>query len=130
MEPSGGSSNALPRAAGMARPIHRRASTTGLQPAITDPAPPHTAAGTSIATPLGAAASPPTRRRRPLVNAAQLATYLGDTERHIRKLVFERRIPVIRVGGKVRFNLDTIDLWLDEHTEEPTPLPRPAARPW
>lgn len=67
--------------------------------------------------------------RRSLATVAQLACYLGDTERHIRKLIFERRIPVVRVGGKVRFNLDAIDAWLDEHTEAPEPLPRPAGQP-
>ena len=100
----------------------------------TQPRPAFTAttSGRAPEAPSGSRAPPtPTRRRRSLVTAAQLAMYLGDTERHIRKLIFERRIPVIRVGGKVRFNLDAIDTWLDEHTEEPTPLPRPIGRrPW
>lgn len=69
------------------------------------------------------------RTRRPLADVAQTAGYLGDTIRHVRKLVFERRIPTIKVGGKLRFDLDAIDAWLDEHSEAPEPLPRPTGRP-
>ena len=49
---------------------------------------------------------------RPLVDVGGIAAYLGTSERHVRRLVAERRIPHTKVGGLVRFKLDDIDLWL------------------
>lgn len=57
----------------------------------------------------------PRPERRPLVNIERLALYLSDTERHIRRLVHERRIPHLTVGKLIRFDLDDIDRWLDDH---------------
>lgn len=68
--------------------------------------------------------------RRPLADLAEIADYLGDTHRHIRKLVFERAIPVTRVGGKLRFDLDVIDHWLAEHTEPPATPQHPSMHRW
>jgi excisionase family DNA binding protein len=44
---------------------------------------------------------------------------LGTTARHVRRLVSERRIPHIKVGGLVRFDLDDIDRWLDNNQRGP-----------
>lgn len=49
-----------------------------------------------------------------LVDIATLATRLGDSERHIRRLVAERRIPYLKVGRHVRFDAAEIVRWLDE----------------
>jgi excisionase family DNA binding protein len=49
----------------------------------------------------------------------QLAELLTITERHIRRLVAERRIPVTRIGGRLRFNEARIMEWLDEHSQAP-----------
>ena len=45
-----------------------------------------------------------------------LAERLGTSVRHVRRLVFERRIPYMKCGGLVRFDPDAIDRWLDEAT--------------
>jgi excisionase family DNA binding protein len=42
-----------------------------------------------------------------------VAKYLGVSERHIRRLVKERRIPYIKWGHLLRFDTDEIDAWLD-----------------
>ena len=53
---------------------------------------------------------------------SELAQFLNITERHVRRLVAERRIPVTRVGGgrgRLRFNLARIQTWLDHHSDDP-----------
>jgi len=49
----------------------------------------------------------------------QLADMLQITERHIRRLVAEDRIPVTRVGGRIRFNHERIQAWLDNNSSGP-----------
>ncbi len=65
-----------------------------------------------------------------LVDIPTLAGHLGVTERHIRRLVAERRIPFIKVGYLVRFDCDEILRWLEEYgVEEGGPTaPRRAQR--
>lgn len=46
---------------------------------------------------------------------AQLAGWLNITERHIRRLVTERRIPHHKMGGRVRFRRFEIEQWLDDN---------------
>jgi excisionase family DNA binding protein len=52
-------------------------------------------------------------QRRPLLDLPTVAKYLGVGERHIRRLVQERRIPHIKWGHLLRFDPDEIDVWLD-----------------
>jgi excisionase family DNA binding protein len=54
-----------------------------------------------------------TTERRPLMDLPTVAKYLGVSERHIRRLVQERRIPFIKWGHPLRFDPDEIDAWLD-----------------
>lgn len=49
---------------------------------------------------------------RPLLGVTQLAERLGTTERFVRRLVCERRIPFFKVGKYVRFDQDDVDDWL------------------
>jgi excisionase family DNA binding protein len=49
-----------------------------------------------------------------LIDIATLADRLGDSERHIRRLVAERRIPFLKVGRLVRFDSAEIIRWLDD----------------
>ena len=51
--------------------------------------------------------------RRPLMDLPTVAEYLGVGERHIRRLVQERRIPFIKWGHPLRFDPDEIDAWVD-----------------
>lgn len=70
--------------------------------------------------------------RRPLLDVGGVADYLGTSERHIRRLVAERRVPHVKVGGLVRFNLDDIDRWLAANQrgpDAPNPTPDPALAP-
>lgn len=43
-----------------------------------------------------------------LVDIATVAKLLGVGERYVRRMVAERRVPVVRIGHYVRFDLDEI----------------------
>lgn len=49
-----------------------------------------------------------------LLDIHAVAQRLGVGERHIRRLVFERRIPYIKWGHLIRFDPADIDRWLEE----------------
>ncbi len=48
-----------------------------------------------------------------LLTIAEVAEYLGVTERHIRRLVAERRIPFVKWGHLLRFDPVEIAAWID-----------------
>jgi excisionase family DNA binding protein len=49
-----------------------------------------------------------------LLDVPGLAAHLGVKERHIRRLIAERRIPFIKWGHLIRFDPDDIAAWLDD----------------
>jgi excisionase family DNA binding protein len=65
--------------------------------------------------------SPVDRQERSWLTLPQLVEMLQITERHVRRLVAERRIPVTRVGGRLRFNKADILEWLAAHSDKPGP---------
>lgn len=56
---------------------------------------------------------------RALIDLPALSERLGVNERHVRRLVAERRIPFVKWGHLLRFDLDEIDVWLDQYRREP-----------
>ena len=48
-----------------------------------------------------------------LVDIASVAKRLGVTVRHIRRLVAEERIPLVKWGHLLRFDPDEIETWID-----------------
>jgi excisionase family DNA binding protein len=54
-----------------------------------------------------------------LVDIDSIAEHLGVEVRHVRRLVFERRIPFIKWGHLLRFDPVDIAAWLDECTRQP-----------
>jgi len=48
-----------------------------------------------------------------LVTIDQLADRLGTSVRHLRRLVAERRIPFVKLGGLVRFDVAEVEAWVD-----------------
>jgi len=59
----------------------------------------------------GCAAAP---ARAALLDVAGVAERLAVTERFIRRLVFERRIPFLKIGHFVRFEAAEIERWIAE----------------
>ena len=49
-----------------------------------------------------------------LLTIDQVADTLGVTVRHVRRLVFERRIPYVKWGHLLRFEPDDLQRWLEE----------------
>ena len=48
-----------------------------------------------------------------------VAECLSTTDRHIRKMAYERRIPFAKVDRLLRFDLNEIDTWIGEHSTPP-----------
>jgi excisionase family DNA binding protein len=56
-----------------------------------------------------------------LLDIAGVAKRLAVTERFVRRLVFERRIPFLKIGHFVRFDPSEIERWITEaHVPERT----------
>jgi excisionase family DNA binding protein len=55
-----------------------------------------------------------------LLSITDAATRLGVTERYVRRLVHERRVPFYKVGRLVRFRESDLDRWLETGRVEPT----------
>ncbi|MGI8662534.1 MAG: helix-turn-helix domain-containing protein [Acidimicrobiales bacterium] len=61
-------------------------------------------------------------RDRRFTGVVGLAAYLDISERHVRRLVLQRRVPHHKLGSLLRFDLDEIDRWMldSEPAEERT----------
>jgi excisionase family DNA binding protein len=63
------------------------------------------------------AVQPKRDNRRPLVDTRGAGAYTGLGERYIRRLRSERKIPCVRIGGRLLFDLDDLDRLIEEHRE-------------
>ncbi len=52
--------------------------------------------------------------RRRLITLKQVAELLNVNERHVRRLVFERRIPYFKWGHLLRFDSVELEQWLEQ----------------
>jgi excisionase family DNA binding protein len=59
------------------------------------------------------------------IDVSDLAEYVGLSTHTIYTMVSQRRIPYVKVGRLVRFDLGLLDAWLKQHTVMPTPARRP-----
>jgi len=55
---------------------------------------------------------------QPLFDVEGLAIRLGISERFVRRLVDERRVPFVKIGKLVRFDPADIDRWVDAQRVE------------
>ena len=51
--------------------------------------------------------------RHGLIDIAGLAERLGVSERFVRRLIAERRVPFFKVGKFIRFDSTDIDQWIE-----------------
>jgi excisionase family DNA binding protein len=66
--------------------------------------------------------------RLPLMDLPAVAERLGVNQRHIRRLVAERRIPYLKWGHLLRFDPAEIEVWLDNARRSgPAEVPSRAA---
>jgi excisionase family DNA binding protein len=59
-----------------------------------------------------------------LLTLEQLTAAVETSERHVRRLVAERRIPYLKVGGRLRFDADEIAGWLGRSQLTNRPMTR------
>ena len=57
-----------------------------------------------------------------LVNTQELAKYIGITEGTARVWCCHKKIPYVKVGRLVRFDLDDIDAWVNKSKVKPHPV--------
>lgn len=57
----------------------------------------------------------------PLMTPPQVAERLGVSERHIRRLVAERRIPFVKWGHLLRFDPVELEDWIEAARIAPAP---------
>lgn len=82
----------------------------------------------------GKARKPAETHLVPLLDVHEVAQWLSVGERHVRRLVFERRIPYVKWGRLVRFDPVELSAWLDGQRSDTAPrldvsLPRKSFRP-
>lgn len=53
-----------------------------------------------------------------ILDIKQLSTYLQVSISEIRKLVRQRNIPYFRIGNRLKFDLENINLWIEELEEK------------
>ncbi|HEY4411233.1 MAG TPA: helix-turn-helix domain-containing protein [Acidimicrobiia bacterium] len=63
--------------------------------------------------------------RRRLITLKQVAEMLNVNERHVRRLVFERRIPYFKWGHLLRFDPVELEQWLEQARISPDIHQRP-----
>lgn len=61
-----------------------------------------------------------TSDRQGMLDVVGLAARLGVTERFVRRLVHERRIPFYKVGALLRFDVADVENWLAMHRVDPS----------
>ena len=59
-----------------------------------------------------------------LLDISGVAARLGVSVRHVRRLVFERRIPYIKWGGHLRFDPVEINDWIERNRHPELPAHR------
>lgn len=58
-------------------------------------------------------------RSRPLLDLPAVAELLAVNQRHVRRLVHERRIPFIKWGHLLRFDITEVEAWVDAARQPP-----------
>ena len=59
---------------------------------------------------------------RKLVSVKEAALYIGLSSHTIYAMVSQRRIPFVKVGRLVKFDLDLLDRWIKQNTVMPMPV--------
>jgi excisionase family DNA binding protein len=68
------------------------------------------------------------RANKRLMTIEQTAERLGVSVRHVRRLVYERRVPFVKWGHLLRFDPVVLDRWIEESSVPSEPPPRSRIR--
>jgi excisionase family DNA binding protein len=58
---------------------------------------------------------------RSLINVEEAAAYLDLSPHTLYTMVSQRRVPFVKVGRLVKFDLDLLDKWIKQNTVMPMP---------
>ena len=61
------------------------------------------------------------KQMRRLVSIKEAALYTGLSPHTIYTMVSQRRIPFVKVGRLVKFDIDLLDKWIKQNTVMPMP---------
>lgn len=50
-----------------------------------------------------------------LLNVKEAAVYLGRSEQAVQHLIFEKQLPVVRVGRRVHLDRRDLDCWIEKN---------------
>jgi excisionase family DNA binding protein len=66
--------------------------------------------------------TPPSDQADPalLLDYQELASWLHDSVRHLRRLVNENRIPFVKIGHYIRFDREQVRCWLQDNAHPAT----------
>ena len=53
------------------------------------------------------------QKKQPLLTVAEMAQYLHVPESTIRYWIFHRKLPYLKIGRAIRFNIEVVEAWLD-----------------
>jgi len=56
-----------------------------------------------------------------LISIQEAATYIGLSPHTLYTMVSQRRIPFVKVGRLVKFDVELLDKWIKQHTVMPMP---------
>ncbi len=59
--------------------------------------------------------------KRRLLNVKETSGYTGLSVHTLYTMASQRRIPYVKVGGALRFDLALLDEWIKQHTVMPMP---------
>jgi len=63
-----------------------------------------------------------------LLDIQGTAEYLATTERHVRRLVIEKKLAHVKIGGKLRFSVRDLAAYIESNRVEATPALRTRLR--
>lgn len=53
-----------------------------------------------------------------ILDLKELSSYLKISVSEIRKLVWQKRIPHFRIGNRIKFDLEHVNLWIEKLEEK------------
>ncbi len=56
---------------------------------------------------------------KPLLTVQEVATYTGLSTHTLYTMVSQRRVPYVKLGGALRFDLELLNQWIEQSTVMP-----------
>lgn len=62
-------------------------------------------------------------KNHPLINVQEVAQLLNMAVTTVYKMVSQRRIPFVKIGGALKFDPTQVERWIQDQTVMPVPMP-------